>query len=192
MVTEVLFAFFLIFLALQRLAELRLSKRNEAFIRAQGGREYGQGHFRFMQVLHISWFIAALGEVFLLQRPFLPWLAAFAFLLVLVGQTLRYAAIRILGPRWSVRIMVQPDAPPVSQGIYRYLRHPNYLGVIFEILAVPLLHTAYLTAFIFSIANAVLLIKRINMEEAALGQLGHYEKVFAGIPRFLPWLRGQR
>jgi methyltransferase len=189
MVTQFLFIALLFFLALQRLAELRLSKHNESIILAKGGREHAQEHFPFMQVLHISWFFAAISEVIFLERFFIPWLATVAVLLLVAGQLLRYAAIRTLGPRWSVRIMTQPGSPPVNTGIYRYIRHPNYLGVILEILAVPLLHTAYLTALFFSIANALLLMKRIRAEEAALAQEDQYEKVFINVPRFFPWLR---
>jgi methyltransferase len=90
-------------------------------------------------------------------------------LIFVIGQSLRYAAIRTLGRRWTVRIVTLPDAPLVRSGIYRYLRHPNYLGVALEIAAVPLLHTAYLTAILFTLANACLLAVRIRAEERALG-----------------------
>jgi methyltransferase len=111
-----------------------------------------------------------------------------ASLAFLAGQTLRYAAIHTLGERWTVRVMTLPGAKPVSQGIYRSIRHPNYLGVILEIGAVPLLHSAYLTAISFSIANALLLAWRIQTEEAALKEQNNYDQVFAGRPRFLPKL----
>jgi methyltransferase len=192
MVTQLLFAGLLGLLALQRLAEVRLSKRNEAIILSKGGREHGREHFPLMQLLHISWFLAALSEVFLLKREFIPWLAGAALLLLTAGQLLRYSAIRTLGTRWTVRIMTQPGSLPVETGIYRYIRHPNYLGVILEILAVPLLHTAYLTAVVFSLANALLLRVRIRAEEAALTKDDQYEEVFSGIPRFFPWLRRLR
>jgi methyltransferase len=107
-------------------------------------------------------------EVVGLARPFVPVLAAGALLILVIGQSLRYAAIRTLGWRWTVRIMTLPDAPLIRSGIYRYLRHPNYLGVALEIAAVPLLHTAYLTAVLFTLANACLLAVRIRAEERAL------------------------
>jgi methyltransferase len=121
-----------------------------------------------MKLLHTSWFGAMLGEVILLNRPFKPVQAAVAFAVLLLGQSLRYAAIRTLGPRWTVRIMTLPRTPLVTDGIYRYLRHPNYLGVFLEIAAVPLLHNAYVTAVLFTMANAGLLFVRIRAEEQAL------------------------
>jgi methyltransferase len=139
-----------------------------------------------MKVLHIAWFIAMLIEVFGLHRPFIPGLALLAGALFLIGQALRYAAILTLGERWTVRVMTLPGAKPVDQGIYRFIRHPNYLGVALEILAVPLLHSAYLTAIVFSIANGLLLAWRIRTEESALNQQNNYEQVFADRPRFLP------
>ena len=83
-----------------------------------------------------------LVEVYALHRPFLPGLSLLALVTLLVGQSLRYAARRSLGWRWTVRVMTIPGLAPVRRGIYRYLRHPNYLGVVLEILAVPLLHSA--------------------------------------------------
>jgi len=186
----VAFVAILVFLALQRLFELRLSRRNETHIRAQGGREHASGHFGWMKLLHTSWFVAMIAEVWWLKRPFKPPLAAGAFVTFLAGQSLRYAAIRTLGSRWSVRIMTLPGAPPVDRGVYRYLRHPNYLGVILELAAVPLLHSAYLTSLLFSLANTLLLHVRIRAEERALDDHNAYTAVFARRPRLIPrWER---
>ena len=168
MVTKIIFIGIVLALAAQRLAELRLSRRNEARILAQGGREHAPEHFGVMKALHTSWFLAMIAEVVWLERPFTPLLSACALIVIVVGQSLRYAAIRTLGWHWTVRIMTLPDAPPVDHGIYRYVRHPNYLGVILEIAAVPLLHTAYLTSIFFTMANACLLTIRIRAEEKAL------------------------
>jgi methyltransferase len=108
------------------------------------------------------------GEVLCRPRPFRRSLAGLAAALVAVGQALRYAAILTLGSRWTARVVTLPGVPPLSQGIYRYLRHPNYLGVVLEIAAVPLLHSAWWTAVAFSLANLLLLRARIRVEEAAL------------------------
>ncbi len=184
--TRWLFLFLVILLGIQRLAELHLSARNERRILQRGGYEYAPGQFRVMKLLHIAWFIAMLTEVFGLRRPFYPALALAAGLMLVLGQALRYAAIYTLGERWTVRVMILPGVNPVNRGIYRFIRHPNYLGVILEIAAVPLLHTAYLTAIFFSIANALLLTWRIHTEESALKDNNDYEQVFAERPRFLP------
>jgi len=188
MLTRWIFLCLLISLGIQRLLELRLSTRNERHILKVGGREHAPGQFTVMSWMHIAWFLAMIAEVFGLQRPFQPVLALTASLAFLAGQTLRYTAIRTLGERWTVRVMTLPGAKPVTQGIYRFIRHPNYLGVILEIGAVPLLHSAYLTAIFFSIANGLLLAWRIRTEETALKEQNNYEQVFARRPRFLPKL----
>lgn len=186
--TRWIFLLLLISLGAQRLIELRHSARNERRILEMGGREHAAGQFRVMRGLHTAWFLAMIAEVFGLQRQFHPALALAASLVFLAGQALRYAAIHTLGERWTVRVMTLPSIKPVSQGIYRYIRHPNYLGVVLEIGAVPLLHGAYLTTIIFSIANALLLTWRIQTEERALREQNNYEQVFADRPRFLPKL----
>lgn len=188
MATRWIFLLLVILLGAQRLAEIHLSRRNEQRILNLGGREHAPGQFRVMKLLHLAWFLAMLAEVFGLQRPFNPRLALVAGLAFLTGQALRYAAIYTLGQRWTVRVMTLPGAPPVTHGIYRFIRHPNYLGVILEIAAVPLLHSAYLTAILFSIANGLLLAWRIHTEETALNEQSNYEQMFADRPRFLPKL----
>jgi methyltransferase len=173
-------------LAAQRLLEKRLSRSNEARIRQAGGREHVPGQLWWMTGLHLSWFVAIVVELIHGQRPFLPWLAAPACLLFLAGQALRYAAIRSLGWRWTVRVMTVPGAPAVQSGPYRFIRHPNYLGVALEVAAVPLIHSAYLTAAFFSLANALLLAWRIRAEERALADDNAYQRDFGLRPRFLP------
>ena len=139
-------------------------------IRQRGGREHAPETYRWIVSLHVAWFAAMLGEVFAGRRKFNRRIAALAFNLFTVGQLLRLTAIRTLGWRWSTRIMTVPKEAPVQHGIYRYLRHPNYLGVQLEIIAVPLLHSAYLTSAVFGIASAILLRDRIRREEQALEQ----------------------
>ena len=141
MVTQTLFVGAVTLLIIQRLMELRRSRRNETKIIAEGGRECGTGHLGVMKVLHGTWFASMVLEVFLLDRPMVPVVAAVAAIGLVSGQVLRYAAMRQLGWRWSVRVFTIPGAPVIDGGVFRYLRHPNYLGVILEIAAVPLLHS---------------------------------------------------
>jgi methyltransferase len=171
-------------LGLERLFELRLSKRNAAWVLAQGGREHGAGHFRVMALMHTAFLFACAAEVVLLRRPFVPAIGLPALVVALAAQGLRYWAISTLGKRWNVRIIVLPDAEPVTGGPYRYLRHPNYVAVVLELAAVPLIHGAWLTAVLFSLANAAVLFVRIRAEEEALGS--RYARAFADKPRFLP------
>ena len=170
MVKRLLFAGFVAALGLQRLFELELSRRNERWMRQRNGREHAPETYRWIVTLHTAWFAAMLLEVFAVKRRFRPRLAVLALGLFAAGQALRLMAIRTLGWRWSTRIMTVPGALPVQHGIYRYLRHPNYLGVELEILAAPLVHSAYLTSAVFGVTNALLLCDRIRREERALAE----------------------
>lgn len=171
---------------LQRLSELRISQRHVAYLLTQGGREHGSNYLWVVKVLQLSWFVAMIAEVWWLDRPFLPVLAAVAMLAAIAGQFLRYLSMQALGSRWTLPIITIPGAPVVDLGIYRYLRHPNWLGVILEIGALPLIHSAYLTAIFFSVANAFLMVKRIHREEQALSEDNNYAYVFADRSRFIP------
>ncbi len=183
---RLLFLLSVAILAGQRLAELRLSQARETAIRRVGGREHGAAQYRFMQALHTSWFAAILIEVLWWQRPFKRGVATVALPIFLIGQSLRYAAMRALGPRWTTRVMTIPGLPPVTSGIYRYLRHPNYVGVILELAAFPLIYSAYWTALLFSFLNLLLLRARIRLEERALANDNHYLHFLGDRPRFLP------
>lgn len=172
--------------AVQRLAELALSKRNLALSLAAGGREVESGHYPVMVALHTALLIACPVEVYGLDRPFIPALALGCGIVLALATALRYWAIGTLGARWNTRIVVLPGAPPVTGGPFRFLRHPNYLAVILEIACLPLLHGAWLTAVVFSLANAALLRVRIAAEEKALAEASGYERAFAGRPRLIP------
>ena len=124
-----MFGVFVAALGLQRLVELRLSRRNERLIRQSGGREHAPETYRWIVTLHSAWFASMLLEVFAGRRKFRPLLALPAFGVFAAGQALRLTAIRTLGWRWSTRVMTVPGEAPVRHGIYRYIRHPNYLGV---------------------------------------------------------------
>ena len=158
-------------LAAQRLWELRLSHRNEIRMQQQGGFECFPEHTHYMVVLHVSWFAVMLVEVWYLKNVPSLWLLLTSLLGLLLGQILRYLAILTLSVRWSIRIYVVPNEPLIKRGIYRFVRHPNYLGVILEVACVPLIHAAYGTAFFWSLANLILLRHRIRLEEMALDEI---------------------
>jgi methyltransferase len=176
MVSRRIFTAFVVLLGLQRLLEMQLSRRNERVIQAKGGQETAPHQLQSMKLLHAAWLIAMPLEVYALKRPFLPLLAFLAAILFSAGQALRYTSIRSLGWRWTVRVMTVPGEFPIQTGIYQYLRHPNYLGVALEIAAAPLLHHAYWTALLFSGLNAVVLSRRIRVEERALAGAARIQK----------------
>jgi methyltransferase len=183
-------ALYLAFIALlvaERLLELVISARNARRVFALGGRELGQRHFRVMTVLHTAFLVSCVAEVLLLDRAFPGALGWTALAVALAAQGLRYWAIFTLGHRWNTRIIFLPGATPITSGPYRFIRHPNYLAVIMELAAVPLIHGAWLTAIGFSLANALMLLVRIRAEEAALG--AEYARAFSNRARFIP---GQR
>lgn len=172
---------------LERGVELVLSKRNADAALAAGGVEAGTGHWPVMVALHALFPVVCLAEVLLLDRPFIPALALLAGLGLLGSMGLRYWAIATLGPRWNARIIVVPGLDAVgAKGPYRFVRHPNYVAVMAEFVVLPLLHTAWLTAVVFSLANGLLLRTRIRAEEAALREHCGYEAAQGERPRFLP------
>jgi methyltransferase len=168
MVTRAVFTVFVAVVAAQRVLELKRSARNESEIRARGGREHAPWQMPWMRALHGSWLAATVLEVWLVPRAFDPRLAAPAFALFATGQALRFAAIHTLGWRWTVRVMTVPGLAPVRSGIYRLVNHPNYVGVVLEIAALPLIHSAYATSLVFSALNGALLRWRVRAENAAL------------------------
>ena len=152
----------------ERLVELRVARRNLAWAEARGGVEYGRDHYPVMVVLHVFLLVGSVAEVWLLSAPFLPWLGWPMLGLVVLAQLLRWWCIRTLGHQWNTRVVVVPDLPLVTGGPYRYLRHPNYVAVVTEGFALPLVHTAWITATVFSMANTFLLRRRLQVENAAL------------------------
>lgn len=155
--------------ALERLAELLVATRNARWAFARGGVEHGSRHYPPMVVLHTGLLLGAGLEVVLADRPFVPWLGWPALAVALAAQTLRWWCVTSLGPRWSTRVIVVPGLPLVERGPYRWLRHPNYLAVAAEGMALPLVHSAWATAAAFTVLNAWLLLgARIPTEERAL------------------------
>jgi methyltransferase len=162
------FVALVLLVGLERLAELVVSNRNAAWSLARGGTETGRGHYPPMVLLHTGLLVGAVLEVLLADRPFVPALG-WPMLAVLAGsQGLRWWCIATLGPRWNTRVIVVPGLPLVQAGPYRWLRHPNYLAVVAEGVALPLVHTAWVTAATFTVLNALLLRTRIRVENAAL------------------------
>jgi methyltransferase len=165
------FMVFVVWVALERLAELVVSNRNAAWSFARGGRETGQGHYRFMVLLHSGFLVAMLVEAWV-RRPEVPPTLAWTMLaLVLASQALRWWCIATLGRRWNTRVIIVPGLPAVTSGPYRFLSHPNYVAVVVEGIALPLVHGAWVTALVFTVANAALLAVRIRVENAALRTL---------------------
>jgi methyltransferase len=160
---------YLVLLAGERLLELTVSRRNARRALAAGGVEMGRGHYPAMVAFHAAVLLGCAFEPILLPRPWPPAVAVAALTVALLAQALRWWAITTLGRRWSTRIIVLPGVPPVVGGPYRLLAHPNYLAVAVELLAVPLIGGALVTAALATLGNGLLMALRIPAEERALG-----------------------
>lgn len=157
------------FLVWQRVAEVARARRHTRKLLAQGGREFASGHYPVMVLIHTLWFAGWLAESWTFGVSWHPlWLAP-----ALLGQFLRVWAQSTLGPRWTTRVIVVAGEQPVRRGPFRFLRHPNYVGVVLELFAFPLLFGSWRTALLASLANAALLKWRIRCEEKAWIQFGN-------------------
>lgn len=170
--------------AVQRLIELRISSRNTKRALAAGGLEVGREHYPLMVAMHTAFLIAAPLEVWLLDRELEPPVAALALGLLVGAALLRGWVVATLGERWTTRVILVPERRVIRRGPYRLLRHPNYLAVAVEIAALPMVHGAWLTALTFSCANALLLRRRIHLEEEALRRYCDYATVFGEARRW--------
>ncbi|MBT2368947.1 isoprenylcysteine carboxyl methyltransferase family protein [Streptomyces sp. ISL-10] len=155
-------------IAAERCIELVVARRNAAWTLARAGVEHGRGHYPVMVALHTALLVGCLIEPVLGGRPFLPALGWPMLGIVVLAQALRWWCIATLGPYWNTRVIVVPGARLVRAGPYRFARHPNYVAVVAEIAALPLVHSAWLTATVITTANAVLLGVRVHCENTAL------------------------
>ena len=155
-------------IAVLRLAEIRVARRNAERLVAAGAYEVGRSHYPWMVALHTLFLLSCVAEVWLLGRPWVPAVSILALAVLVLALALRWWTLETLGDRWTTRVLVLPEEELVSDGPYRLIRHPNYLAVVLEIAAIPMLHFAWVTAVVFSVANLALLRVRIGVEENAL------------------------
>lgn len=184
-------SFFYIFFGivlLQRGLELVLAKRNERKLKSQGAYEVGKRHYPLIVCCHVLFFITLFIEVTYFKPALSMWWFG-PFALFLLAQVLRVWAISSLGTFWNTKILILPGAKPVEKGPYKFLRHPNYVIVMLEILMIPLIFKAYFTAVMFTFLNMIVLTIRISTEEKALREATNYEEVFQAKERFIPKLR---
>ena len=171
-----------------RLVELRISWRNQGRMLRQGAMRVPEPHFKWMVVVHTGVLIGAALEVVLLHRPFLPLLGGTMFALFLASNLMRFWVVRTLGELWSVQVMDSTRLRVVTSGPFRFVRHPNYTGVILEMISLPLIHTAWITALVTSVAYAIVLSKRLQAEEGVLMANPEYRAAMGHKARFLPGL----
>ncbi|HYK91817.1 MAG TPA: isoprenylcysteine carboxylmethyltransferase family protein [Acidobacteriota bacterium] len=181
-----MFSAFVALLLAMRATELLIARRNGRWAREQGGVESGARHYPIMVGMHCLFYVSLVAE-----HHFNPmgWNALWPLWLGILAlvEALRVWLILSLGRFWNTRIIVIPGGRRVAKGPYRFVRHPNYVVVTLEILLIPVICGAYLTALAFSIANALVLRTRIREEERALRQLAGPDTNF--LPRFVPRIR---
>jgi methyltransferase len=187
-VSTIAFLGLLLAVALLRLVELRSSKRHQTEMTAQGAVKVDEPRFRWMVMLHTAVLIGAAVEVVALRRPFLPVLATIMFAIFLAANAVRWWVIRTLGEHWNVQVMDSTRLGVITSGPFRFVRHPNYAAVFAEMLALPLIHTAWITALAGTLAHVVVLTQRLSTEERVLFANPEYRAAMTGKPRFLPGL----
>jgi methyltransferase len=184
--TRLLYALLVGAVAIERGLEVLLARRNLRRVTARGGLVADRHSFWDMAAFQAAFLAACVLEVFALGRPFLPVLGLAMLVLVAAAMALRYWSVAALGDRWNLRLVVLPGEPVAVGGPYRWVRHPNYLAVVVETVALPLVHTAWLTAAVSTVLLAPLLARRIRLEEAALTRHTDWAAAFAGRGRLLP------
>jgi methyltransferase len=194
MAMRVAYLWLLVLVAIGRLAELRISRRNQQQLEKQGVRKIPEQHFRWMVLLHGGVIVCAGAEVLLLHRPFIPALAISMTTLFVLANLLRWWVIRTLAGHWNVEVMESSRVGVVSSGPYRWVRHPNYVAVVVEIFSLPMIHTAWITAIVGTLGDLEILRRRIKVEDGFLMSNPAYRLAMGGKPRFFPrvFKRGSR
>lgn len=160
-----IFTLFICFLVAQRLFELFISSHNAKWLIKNGAIEYGREHYPFMVALHTLFIISLIAEYIWHGAGIINYYLLILFF-ILIG--IKFIVISTLGTYWNTRIYKVPGSKPVATGIYKYIKHPNYIIVICEIAIIPLTFQLYHTAVIFTILNAIMLTVRIKKENEAL------------------------
>jgi methyltransferase len=171
---------------LERLVELRISRRNQLKLEKQGVRKVAEPHFRWLVFLHGGILACAAAEVLLLHRPLIPSLAIAMAALFVFSNALRWWVIRTLAGHWNVEIMASARIGVVTSGPYRWVRHPNYVGVVMEVFSLPMIHTAWITALAGTLAYLEILRRRVRLEEGVMMADPVYRATMGAKPRFLP------
>ncbi len=191
-VSKIAYLALLLAVALGRLLEMRLSARHQRRLASRGVAKVAEPHFRWMVLLHGGVLVSAALEVLLLRRPLIPGLATAMALLFLLANGLRWWVIATMSEHWNVEVMASTRLGIVTHGPFRWIRHPNYLAVFLELLALPLIHTAWLTALWGSVAHLRILRLRIATEENVLLADPAYRTAMGTKPRFFPRIFSRR
>lgn len=177
------------FYIIQRLFELVLNKKNEKILKTKyHAIEANKSDSIRMKLLHVFWFISFILEAFCIHNIISDNLLILILIILFVCQLIRFHTINLLKEFWTIKIY-KMDKQDISQnGLYKIIRHPNYLAVIIELFLIPLIFKAYITAFVFSIINFFVLKKRILLEESVLISQSDYLLKFNKLNRLIPFI----
>ncbi len=178
-----------IFLALVgafRLLELRISKRNQREMEARGARKAKDPVYPWMVALHTGTLAACAREVWALERLWPGAIGWSAVLIWALSNVLRVWVIRTLAVHWNTQVMDSAPLGVISSGPYRWIRHPNYVAVFFEMIAIPAIHGAWLTMIVTTVCHVAVLAARIRAEDRVLLADPEYRAAMGNKPRFLP------
>lgn len=185
----ILYTILVLAAAAGRLLEVRHSKRNQQRLLEKGSAPLPEPKFRIMVILHVAVMIMSVVEVWALQRPFIPLLGVPMLIIFILCNLLRYWVIATLADHWNIQVVNSLGMGVVTTGPFRYIRHPNYVAIFFELLSLPLIHSALITAIIGTIVNIYILYSRIQLEETVLLNNDEYQRAMASKPRFIPRFR---
>lgn len=178
----------LLLVGAMRIFELRISKRHRDALAARGAEKVKDPHFQWMAMFHTLVLVGAAVEVVFLHRRFIPALAIPMIALFLLANVVRWWVIRTLGQHWNVQVMDSTRLGVITTGPFHYVRHPNYAAVFVEMIALPLIHTAWITALAGTLAHVVVLSLRLSTEERVLLANPDYAAIMGPKPRFIPGL----
>lgn len=178
----------ILFYILQRVSEMFISRSNEKWLKEKYAVvEVNPKEAVFMKVFHSFWFVSLLIEANLRNHLQSDFVSMFIYLILGICLIVRYYSIEKLNRFWAIKILSIPNQPIVSDGLYKYIRHPNYLIVVLEFILIPLLLCSYYTLFAFSILNGFVLYQRIKTEEETLSKNSNYKEAFKGVSRMIPY-----
>jgi methyltransferase len=160
-----IFIIFILFLIFQRIAELYVSSKNEKWLLNNGAVEYGKEHYPFIVALHTIFIMSVIAEYIWRDDTIVSYPLIILFFMLIVIKAI---VISTLGHYWNTKIYKVPGTQPVATGVYKYIKHPNYIIVICEIAIIPLAFGLYYTAIVFTILNAIMLTVRIKKENEVL------------------------
>lgn len=187
-ITVIAYLGLLLAVALLRIFELRVSRRNQEKLLARGALKVNKPPFRWVVLVHTAVLICAALEVVFLRRPFIPLLAVIMFVLFIASNLVRLWVVRTMGQHWNVQVMNSTSLGVIVSGPFRFVRHPNYAAVFVEMFSLPLIHTAWLTALLGCLGYAAAISQRISVEESVLLANADYRAAMSTKPRFLPGL----